>query len=130
MSSTTSMVHIDIGDGEIHSWYVRGLWSYAEKFPIVEMDIVQIIKNSKTLNHRYNRYNASDWARVLNADINYPVVYHSRLGLMDGAHRIMKAILNGDTDIKAHFLTTLPKPGNIYSSRRMAELNGEEYERC
>jgi hypothetical protein len=48
--------------------------------------------------------------RVQEADLNYPIIQAPEGWIMDGLHRVVKAILEGKTTIKAVKLKVLPKP--------------------
>lgn len=48
--------------------------------------------------------------RVANADTSIPVLFSPVGGLMDGYHRVVKALINGDTYILAYRLLVLPEP--------------------
>lgn len=51
--------------------------------------------------------------RVLDADLSYPIIQAPDGWIIDGYHRIAKAIIDGDTTIKAVRLPVLPKPNRI-----------------
>lgn len=48
--------------------------------------------------------------RMQEADLNYPIIQAPDGWIMDGYHRIAKAILEGHTTIKAVRLPVLPEP--------------------
>ena len=51
--------------------------------------------------------------RVQDADLSYPIIQAPDGWIMDGLHRIVKAIMNGETTIKAVRLPVLPEPDRI-----------------
>jgi hypothetical protein len=51
--------------------------------------------------------------RVRDADLNYPIIQAPDGWIMDGLHRVAKAILEGHTTIKAVKLPVLPKPDRV-----------------
>lgn len=51
--------------------------------------------------------------RVLDADLEYPIIQAPDGWIMDGLHRVAKAILEGKTTIKAVRLPALPKPDRV-----------------
>jgi len=53
--------------------------------------------------------------RVQDADLSYPIIQAPDGWIMDGLHRIVKAIMNGATTIKAVRLPVLPEPDRIIS---------------
>jgi hypothetical protein len=48
--------------------------------------------------------------RVFKADTKYPILISDKGYIMDGWHRVCKAIINGDTHIKAIRFDSMPKP--------------------
>lgn len=48
--------------------------------------------------------------RVIDAKSEYPIILDNTGYICDGWHRVVKAILNGDRNIKAVRLTTMPEP--------------------
>ena len=51
--------------------------------------------------------------RVIDADLSYPIIQAPEGWIMDGYHRIVKAIIEGKTTIKAVRLPVLPEPDEI-----------------
>jgi len=51
--------------------------------------------------------------RVMDADLNYPIIQAPDGWIMDGLHRIVKAIMEGKATIKAVRLPVLPEPDRI-----------------
>lgn len=50
---------------------------------------------------------------VNNADLSYPIILDEDGDIMDGRHRIMKALINGDDTIKAVRFDVNPDPCKI-----------------
>ncbi len=50
------------------------------------------------------------YERVNNADLKYPIILDDEGFICDGWHRVAKAILNGQTHIKAVRLEVMPEP--------------------
>lgn len=48
--------------------------------------------------------------RVIDADLDYPIIQAPDGWIMDGLHRIVKAIIEGKTTVKAVRLPVLPQP--------------------
>lgn len=55
--------------------------------------------------------------RVLDADLSYPIIQAPDGWIMDGLHRVAKAILEGKTTIKAVRLPVLPNPDRINENK-------------
>lgn len=51
--------------------------------------------------------------RIEDSDLNYPILQDPTGCIIDGWHRIAKAILNGDTTIKAKRLNVMPEYDSI-----------------
>lgn len=96
-------------------WEDATLWVAAKGKPIVELGIEELSKmpfcgwNSQTLKDIANEYMA-----VMSADIRFPILVTTDNIVMDGCHRIVKAILEGKTSIEAIVLdvtsTDFPSP--------------------
>ena len=56
--------------------------------------------------------------RVLEADMSYPIIQMPTGYIIDGWHRLAKAILNGDETIKCIRLKTMPEPDDIENENR------------
>ncbi|CAB1277085.1 hypothetical protein [Candidatus Nitrosacidococcus tergens] len=50
---------------------------------------------------------------VQEADLTYPIILCPNKRVMDGMHRVVKALLEGHTHIYGYFLPTLPNPDYI-----------------
>jgi hypothetical protein len=51
--------------------------------------------------------------RIQFADLNYPIILSADGGLMDGGHRIAKAWLNGEVEIRAVRFPRDPEPDYV-----------------
>jgi hypothetical protein len=51
--------------------------------------------------------------RIMDADLEYPIVLHSDGSLMDGGHRLAKALIQGLDKIKAVRFDETPEPDDI-----------------
>lgn len=76
---------IDIKTETIYTWYNMLPSSYGIR------DIVELVE------------------RVNNADMNYPILMYQGF-IMDGKHRLTKALLEGRKTVKVKVLTELPVP--------------------
>lgn len=94
-----------------HSWNVARLHQLAAKLPEFDAPIHCLnlwTKYEVTLRDMLMHIRA-----VENADLNYPIILDEDGVIMDGRHRIMKAILNGMTTIKAVRFDKNPAPCKI-----------------
>ena len=92
-----------------HVWSIPRLISISKDFPVEEMPIrglnVYHVYKSLTLRQMVTHMQA-----VLNADLSYPIILDEDGELMDGRHRIMKALLEERETIKFVRFDTNPAP--------------------
>lgn len=109
--------HTNIRNGKRLLWYTKGLWEksqYLEAFEVALSSIAELDQNcwfgsrEPTL-----REVAKHARRIQNADSSYPIILNDDGSLMDGGHRICKALLNGDTKIMAVQFEMMPAPDEI-----------------
>jgi len=97
----------------IHRWSVARLFALAKDLPVMEIPLdhlnVSYIYEKLTLRELVGHMNS-----VNNADLSYPIILDEDGDLMDGRHRVMKAILNGEDTIKAVRFDENPNPCVIY----------------
>lgn len=51
--------------------------------------------------------------RIIDADLSYPIIISPTGGILNGFHRVCKAILDGETSIKAVKLDKMPAPMEV-----------------
>jgi hypothetical protein len=56
--------------------------------------------------------------RIWEADLAHPIILSANGGLMDGGHRIARAWLNGQTEVRAVRFAVDPEPDHIISLDR------------
>lgn len=92
------------------SGYMHGerFYPLAELLEIVDDQKPKVFKaclNSMLHQNRWNEINAIDLAehynRINNSDLKYPIIMDYDGKIIDGFHRVTKAILKGHTHIKA-----------------------------
>ncbi len=83
-----------------NSWSVARLIELSRDLPVMEIPL-----NHLNVYYKYDNLRLRDMVThieaVLNADLNFPIILDEDGELMDGRHRIMKAMLNGEKTIKA-----------------------------
>lgn len=98
-------------------WYTERLWELAkdlEPFPVLLDDIAELDldcwfgDNSPTL-----REVARHAERIAKADLDYPIILNDDGSLMDGGHRICKALIRGQTSILAVRFAEMPAPDEV-----------------
>ena len=92
-----------------HMWSVPRLFELARELPVMEVPINHLglyyIYEKLTLRDMVMHMNA-----VNNADLNQPIILDEDGDLMDGRHRLMKAMLIGAETIKAVRFDENPLP--------------------
>jgi len=90
-------------------WYVARLITLAKDLEQFEIPLrhlnVYYKYDSLTLREMVMHFNA-----VNEADLNYPIILDEDGEVMDGRHRIMKAIIEGESAIKAVRFDSNPAP--------------------
>ncbi len=106
--------HTRIIGSERHIWYTQNLWTKASGLPVFEVEIDTIPEvdidcwfesREPTL-----REIAKHSKRIFAADLAHPVILNEHGALMDGGHRICKALSLGKTTISAVQFVTTPEP--------------------
>lgn len=96
-----------------HEWHVTRLFELSKKLEVMEIPLKHInmlyIYPSLTL-----RELAGHMIAVKNADLTYPIILDENGEIMDGRHRLMKAIIEGKETIKAVRFEVNPSPCKIY----------------
>ena len=92
-----------------HSWSVPRLFELSRELPVMEVPInhlnVYYTYTKLTLREMVTHMNA-----VNDADLNTPIILDEDGELMDGRHRLMKAMLIGSETIKTVRFDTNPSP--------------------
>lgn len=91
-----------------HSWSVARLFELSRDFPVMEIPLDHLnvfAKYDLTLREMVMHFKA-----VKNADLKKPIILDEDGEIMDGRHRIMKALLIGAKTIKAVRFDENPRP--------------------
>ena len=94
-------------------WEDATLWAAAAKKESQEIELSDFLGKEMT---GWNMSTLQDYARetrkILDADLSFPIIMSDDGVVMDGEHRLVKALLNGDKTIKAVVLSAkeLPPP--------------------
>jgi hypothetical protein len=99
-----------------YAWDVDKLIEASVGSPVVTLDLRDIRELDE--NYWYNgegdiptcRSIAEHFKLVMEADLDYPVILSSERLVMDGMHRIIKALVSGHTAIDAVILEKTPPP--------------------
>lgn len=102
-----------------YAWNVISLIQKSQKLPITQLPLAKIAE----LDEDYWSFEcgkltvrqiAEHFELVQAADLAYPVLLCAQGRVMDGMHRIVKALLNGDQTIAARQFQTTPDPDFVH----------------
>ena len=111
--------HSTIRHGRRLVWYTERLWRLAESLPSFEIGVNEIseldrdcwfVGREPTL-----RRVAEHAGRIRDADLSRPIILNADGSLMDGGHRLCKALLLGMKTIKAVRFAVMPEPDETVS---------------
>lgn len=109
--------HTAIRDGKRLLWYTARLWKKAEDLPPFEVEIAKIRELDQNcwfeVTEPTLREILSHFERVQSTSLEYPIILNEDGSLMDGGHRLCKAILEGHTKIMAVRFPIMPEPDEI-----------------
>lgn len=99
-------------DGRRHFWDVEKLWELLKKLPVHKIKIDSIkeldqdcwFAGSKNTPNPTIRNIALQCQRIINANMEYPILLCSVGQLIDGGHRLAKAMIDGESEIDAVYI--------------------------
>lgn len=95
-----------------HLWSVARLFELSRNLPVMEIPIdhlyIYYTYEKLTLREMVSHMQA-----VIDADLSYPIIMDEDGEIMDGRHRIMKALLHGHKTIKAVRFEENPRPCEV-----------------
>ena len=95
-----------------HKWAVARLIELTKGFPVMEVPLDHLY-----IWHKYEGLTLREMVMHINtinsADLNFPIILDEDGEIMDGRHRVMKAMLTGCTTIKAVRFDENPRPCEI-----------------
>jgi hypothetical protein len=95
-----------------HSWSVPRLFELARELPVMEVPLDHL-----SLYYTYEKLTLREMVMhmkaVQNADLEKPIILDEDGELMDGRHRLMKAMLDGASTIKAVRFDENPSPDRV-----------------
>lgn len=95
-----------------HQWSVSRLIDLSKK-----LEVFEIPMNYLYVYYKYDKLTLREMVThikaVLEADLSYPIILDEDGEVMDGRHRIMKAMLEGAKTIKAVRFETNPPPCRV-----------------
>ncbi len=104
--------HSRVVDGERHVWNTERLWALAADLPVRRIAIEEIpeIDRDCWFGDRPPtiRAVAKHCRRIMAADLDLPIILAADGALMDGGHRIARALMAGVTHLPAVRFETMP----------------------
>lgn len=95
-----------------HHWSVPRLFELAKDLPVMNIPLDHL-----NIYHKYEGITLRDMVMhmraVEGADLDYPIILDEDGDLMDGRHRLMKALLTGAKTIKAVRFEKNPSPCKV-----------------
>lgn len=111
--------HSTIRNGKRLVWYTENLWIRSHGLSPFEIEVSSVKEldedcwfgpgKKPTL-----REIAQHCRRINSASLEKPIILNADGSLMDGGHRLCKAILEGHKTIKAVQFTSMPEPDEIH----------------
>jgi len=94
------------------SWDVVKLWNATKDNPQKDINIETFLNQDNYWNIGSFKELAREMQSVLKADYSYPIILDEEYKLVDGAHRLVHAYLDGKTHIKGVIIrkNQFPKP--------------------
>jgi hypothetical protein len=96
-------------------WRTQHLWALAADLPVIKVSIADVAEFEVDcwFQGRHTpsvRAVAEHARRIFNAELSYPVILNAEGQLMDGAHRLARAWMEGRTEIDAVRFPVTPDP--------------------
>lgn len=112
-SSTPRFIHCNDIDGVRYTWDVRRLWTLAAGLPVEHIPVGSVSAvNENVWFHEGEaptvRNVVAHIKRVLAASTAHPIILNVDGSVMDGLHRVARAMLEGRETIAAVRFTTMP----------------------
>lgn len=93
-----------------HTWAVSRLIELSKSLPVREMPIDALFMDMVLTDEWRLKDMATHFIAVRDADLNFPIILDEDGVLMDGRHRIVKALVEGVDTIKFVRFETNPEP--------------------
>jgi len=126
-----------VKEGVRRSWNVEKLWDFSNAIEVSSWEVTEEFLDSWSWGQNHPSQHID---RCLSADLSYPILIHEGK-IVDGCHRVIKALAQGNTHIPAKVLTDLPDPdeegsvleeessqGVVWNYRDMVEVVGAFFE--
>lgn len=125
MSEVKRSTHSNVRDGKRLVWYSDSLWRLAADLPVVEvtLDSVKAWTGATALDEDCwfvgarvptLREIARHCQRIYSASFEHPIILNDDGTLMDGGHRLCKALVEGRTTINAVRFPHMPAADEVH----------------
>ena len=101
------------GNQYYSGWSVARLIELTKELPVFEATVAAISTDYTLTDKADLREFAAHMKKVLDADLDHPIILAANGVIMDGRHRLAKAILEGRTTIKAVRFEVDPEPDRV-----------------
>lgn len=98
-------------------WSVEDLWEAAKEYPVELIPVVDLVDklNGTCWTEGAGEDATPQWVlghtrRILKADLNCPILIDEKNNILDGVHRLCKAVLDGRDNIAVQRIERLPEP--------------------
>jgi hypothetical protein len=110
--------HFRPSEHGLYAWDVDRLLELAQDQPVeqVSLDAIREVNGNYWFSHGYAPTVRAvvEHVRLINeADLSYPIIIDPQGSVMDGMHRVAKALLDGQPTISVKRLTILPEPDYV-----------------
>ena len=104
-----------VNQGDDGKWRVTDLWHVVKDEPVFEVPLafLPLKDHGFTMDHGLHCF-AKHMKHVMECDLDHPVIFDEYGSILDGRHRIVKAMLEGRSTIRAvrvppGYSTTMPR---------------------
>lgn len=102
-------------DGCGNYWGVARLHALAADLPVFDCPLAVLELNGRIWTDNNMIELANHCKRVMEADLQTPILIDWTGGIADGRHRVIKALIEGRATVKAKRLLTRPEPCQVKS---------------
>lgn len=111
--------HFRHSERGVLAWEIRRLIALSKQLPVREIELCQITELDQ--DHWYRHGNVAPSCRsvvehcslIVNADLSYPIILDQSGRVMDGMHRVCKALMQGASKIAVVQFESDPEPDYV-----------------
>jgi hypothetical protein len=117
-SRVRKQYHFRPGPDGLRAWDVDRLIALAQELPVIDVPLSDIADLDKTywygLGASPTCRSIAEHARlILDVDFRFPIILSADGGVMDGMHRVVKAVVEGRSHISARKFRHDPEPDYV-----------------